>query len=131
MPDINLSQDLQRYAWEISKEYDIRYSLLLAIMYRESGFNITATNYNTDGTYDSGLMQLNDTTRSFLDDYGIVDLMDPYQNIRGGATILRYHLDNNNQNEQCALMAYQYGQAGAQSLFKQNIWTSKAIQRLY
>lgn len=129
--DINLPSDLQKYTWEISEEYNIRYTLLLALMYRESGFKIDAIHHNADGTIDSGLMQLNDTTRPFLSEYGIVDYMDPYQNIQGGAILLRHHLDNNNQNEQCALMAYQYGQTGAQTLFSRNIWSSNAIDKLY
>lgn len=131
MENLKLPYELQEYTWEISEEYNIRYTLLLALMYRESGFNVNAVNHNTDGTTDSGLMQLNDTTRPFLQKHNITDYMNPYQNILGGAILLRHHLDNNNQNEQCALMAYQYGQTGAQSLFKRNVWTSNAINKLY
>lgn len=129
-PEISLSKELQQYTYQISEEYGLRYTLLLSMMYRESGFITDITGVNTDGTVDSGLMGINDTARPFLADFEIYNLLDPYENIRAGAEILTYCFENSGNNEQCALMAYQYGVYGSKKKFEQNIWDSDANRRL-
>lgn len=127
---IPLSKELQRYTYDTCIEQNVRYTMVLAIMRRESGYDINATHYNTNGTMDSGAMQLNDVMRPFLkDQYGIVDLMDPYENIRGGTSFIRYLL--NKYDERSAMMAYQYGEGGMASKHSQGIYTSEAVEKMY
>lgn len=128
--DIKLSPELQKITYSLSQEYGIRYSLILALMFRESGYNIDAYNVNTNGTADHGLMQINDCNAKLMNSHGI-DWDIPEENIEGGCIILKYFLDQNDWDENKALMAYQYGQAGMQKKYEQGIYTSKALDRLY
>lgn len=129
--ELDLSEELQQYTWDIAQEYNVRHTLLLSIMYRESRFQTDATHWNSNGTMDSGLMQINDSCRSFLSNRGIVDLMDPYSNIEAGTILLRYYLDECDDNERMALMSYQYGLTGARNKYSQGITTSSALDLLY
>ena len=60
-PDISipLDHDLQLYIWEQSKQNNLDYNLLLAVIETESNFDPLAFNVNTNGTTDSGLFQIN------------------------------------------------------------------------
>lgn len=109
--DIPLSRELQRYTYQKCREYGLEYEMVLAVMWRESGFQTQAVGYNTNGTRDSGLMQINDVNRRWLlDRHGISDLLDPYQNITAGTAILADYFSKYGENH--ALMAYQYGEQG-------------------
>lgn len=57
--------------------------------------------------------------------------MDPYTNIEAGTILLRYYLDECDNNERMALMSYQYGLTGAKRKYQQGITTSKALDLLY
>lgn len=129
--NIPLSEELQRYTYDLCRESDVRYEMILALMYRESRFQQNATNLNDDGTYDHGLCQINDVTLGFMAERGLTNPYDPYENIKMGVTLLQYHLDNNGGNEQDALMAYQYGATGADLKASQGIFTSDAVELLY
>lgn len=128
--DIKLSPELQKITYNLSQEYGIRYSLILALMFRESGYNVDAYNVNSNGTADHGLMQINDCNAKLMNSHGINwDI--PEENIEGGCIILKYFLDQNDWDENKALMAYQYGQSGMLKKYEQGIYTSKALDRLY
>ena len=130
-PNISLSKDLQYYTWTVADEFDIRYTLLLSLMYRESGFIQDIVGYNKNGTTDSGLMQINSCAEPFMEQIGVTDFLCPEDNIFGGSYLLRYHLDNNNNDEVAALMAYQFGQGGANVQRRKGITTSSEIEKLY
>lgn len=127
---IPMSRELQAYTYKKCEERGIEYELVLAIIWRESNFKINAVHYNTNGTRDNGIMQINDVNRKWLrDDYGITDLMDPYQNIDAGTAMLgrltsKYGVHN-------AMLAYQYGEGGMARKLKQGITTSTAIEKAY
>lgn len=57
--DIKLSRELQEYTYNLCNEYNLSYTMVLALLYQESRFNIYAVNVNTNGTRDEGIAQLN------------------------------------------------------------------------
>lgn len=66
------------------------HGLLLAIAKTESGLNWRAINYNRDGSYDIGVMQINSRHLPRLRKYGITQesLWNPCVNVSVGAFIL-------------------------------------------
>ena len=70
--------------------YGISPDLLHAICKGESSFNPTAVNYNSNGTYDYGLMQINSSWEPKLRKLGISweSLSDPCTNVMVGAWVL-------------------------------------------
>lgn len=96
--DIPLDKDIQKFAWELSEENDIAYDMILAVMYAESRFDESATNNNTNGTTDKGLMQLNSGYHEWQAelagiDYNEFDPYNPYHNITAGIAVLVYYRD--------------------------------------
>lgn len=87
--NIRLSEDLQRYAYNMCKKYAIPYEAFLAMMYVESGYGpnkISATN-------DYGLCQINVSNHAYLRKaLGVSNFLNPYENIKAGAYFLsRYY----------------------------------------
>jgi soluble lytic murein transglycosylase-like protein len=70
--------------------YGIAPRLLRTISKGESNFNPSAVNYNRNGTYDFGLMQINSSWAPTLRKMGISwdDLADPCLNVSVGAWVL-------------------------------------------
>jgi Transglycosylase SLT domain len=87
-------------------QYGVPANLALGIASHESGFNANATNVNTNGTIDYGVMQLNTTTVQTL---GVADPLDPQQNIDAGVGLLAKYLTQYNGNDELALQAYASG----------------------
>jgi len=111
LEQIPLSYELQRYTYDRSAALGLEYELVLALMWRESTFRIEAVGVNRNGTRDSGLMQINDVNRGWLEErHGIYNLMDPFQNIDAGTMILGDLLSRH--EERLALIAYQFGESG-------------------
>jgi len=75
---------------EAGNRYGISPQLLYAISKGESSFNPLAINYNTNGTYDYGLMQINSSWEPALRRLGISwnYLADPCTNVMVGAWVL-------------------------------------------
>lgn len=92
--------------------YGVPPDLALGIAAHESGFNATATNKNTNGTTDWGVMQLNDTTVQTL---GVTDPLDPTQNINAGVQLLAKYLSQYGGDSQKALWAYASGPGAVSS----------------
>lgn len=127
LPGIPLSEELQRFTYTCSQEAGVEYELILAIMWRESRFDVNAVGYNKNGTTDSGIMQINDVNKAWLrDEYGITDLMDPYQNICAGVTMLSMFLKEYDDAE-IALMAYHYGENGMLKKLEQGVTTNNQV----
>ena len=96
----------KRYAEAIvqaAQEYRIEPALLHAVVTVESGYNERAK--SPKGA--SGLMQLMPATAQR---YGVTDIWDPLQNLRGGAKYLRDLLAMFSDNLQLALAAYNAGE---------------------
>ncbi|MCL2856865.1 MAG: transglycosylase SLT domain-containing protein [Oscillospiraceae bacterium] len=111
LEQIPLSYELQRYTFDRAAALEIEYELVLALMWRESTFRIEAIGVNRNGTRDTGLMQINDVNRGWLNErYGIYNLMNPFQNIDAGTLILADLLSR--YGEAQALVGYQFGEFG-------------------
>jgi soluble lytic murein transglycosylase-like protein len=80
---------------EAGTEYGVSPRLLWAMAKVESGFNPTALNYNANGSFDYGVMQINSGWYSTLGIERWVRLNDACFNVKTGAWILsqcvRYH----------------------------------------
>jgi soluble lytic murein transglycosylase-like protein len=73
---------------EAGVEYSINPLILKAIAKVESNFNPRAVNWNKNGTYDFGVMQINSSWYYTLGKDWWMTLGDPCSNIKGGAKIL-------------------------------------------
>jgi len=74
--------------------YKIAPQILKSIAYCESDMNAAAINYNTDGSYDFGVMQINTINEPLLRKSGIKwnSLADPCTNVMVGAWLLSQHI---------------------------------------
>jgi soluble lytic murein transglycosylase-like protein len=102
-PHIVPNQKYDQIVEEVANTYGLDSALLNAIITVESGFNPNAISKNGA----SGLMQL---TPSIAKHYGVVDLLDPVQNLHGGAKYLRDMLILFNNDVSLAVAAYNAGE---------------------
>lgn len=117
---VTFGEDLQEFTYYLSVAYDIDYTLVLAIISKESSFmpdGISSTN-------DYGLMQINACNHEWLtEELGITDFIDPYENIKAGLFILRGLFEKYDSTSK-VLMAYNMGENGASKLWEQGIFES-------
>lgn len=115
---VTFNEDLQEFTYYLSAAYNIDYSLVLAIISKESGF----TPDGISSTNDYGLMQINACNHEWLsEELGITDFLDPYENIKAGLFILRGLFDKYDSASK-VLMAYNMGETGASRLWEQGIF---------
>lgn len=120
--DIKLSKDLQEYTYTKCMDLDMSeyYELVLALMWQESSYNsklISRTN-------DYGLMQINKFNHAWLSkELGITDFLDPYQSIDAGTHVIASLLKKY-EDPHKALMAYNFGEAGARRHWNRGTYTS-------
>ena len=120
--DIPLSKELQLYTYTKCEDLGIGnyYELVLAMMWQESDFKPDTISK----TKDYGLMQINICNHEWLsEELGITDFLDPYQSIDAGTHIIASLLLKY-QDPHKALMAYNYGEAGARSHWNRGTYTS-------
>ncbi len=96
------TKNLDAIFHEASEKYGVSERLLKAIAYTESGFQADAT--SSAGAM--GIMQLMPSTASA---YGVTDPYDAYQNIMGGAAVLKNLLQMFQGNQSLAIAAYNAG----------------------
>jgi len=126
--DIKLSQELQLYTYNRCADLGISeyYELVLAMMWQESDFKpnvISKTN-------DYGLMQINICNHDWLSkELGITDFLDPYQSIDAGTHIIASLLLKY-EDPHKALMAYNYGEAGARNHWNRGTYTSSYSRKI-
>ena len=117
---VTFGEDLQEFTYYLSAAYDIDYTLVLAIISKESAFmpdGISSTN-------DYGLMQINACNHEWLtEELGITDFIDPYENIKAGLFILRGLFEKYDSTSKVQ-MAYNMGENGASKLWEQGIFES-------
>lgn len=106
------TQQIQQMIVDAANSYGVPPSIALGIASHESGFNPNATNLNTNGTTDYGVMQLNSTTVQTL---GVSDPLDPQQNIDAGVSLLAQYLNQYGGNTNLALQAYASGPGSTSS----------------
>lgn len=126
--DIELSAELQAYTYSMCSYYNISefYPLVLAVMKCESNFDAAA--YSSTGDY--GIMQINEINHTWLrEELGIVDFMDPYQNIKAGIYMLSNLLNTYSTTE--ALMCYNMGESGAAQRWAEGVHETDYTDKVY
>lgn len=117
---VNLDADLQRYIIETCEEYTINPSIIIAMCFYESSFNVDAIGDNGTGM---GLMGINPRwCWPEMEKLNCPDMSDPYQNVTVGIDIFAQKLAKYDGNTGMALMSYNAGDAGAHRL-----WFDKGI----
>lgn len=117
---VNLDADLQRYIIETCEKYMINPSIIIAMCFYESSFNIDAIGDNGEGM---GLMGINPRwCWPEMEKLNCPDMRDPYQNVTVGIDIFAQKLAKYDGNTEMALMSYNAGDAGAHRL-----WFDKGI----
>lgn len=122
--EIPLDFDLQCHLITVCEEYGVPYHIALGVIQAESSFTADASN----GTC-FGYMQINKINAEWLSEsIGVTDLTDPYQNLRAGVFILSDLFgDYGDWNK--ALIAYNYGPAGAQKHIFSKGYTTTGYSR--
>lgn len=117
---VNLDADLQRYIIETCEEYMINPSIIIAMCFYESSFNVDAIGDNGECM---GLMGINPRwCWPEMEKLNCPDMRDPYQNVTVGIDIFAQKLAKYDGNTEMALMSYNAGDAGAHRL-----WFDKGI----
>ncbi|MDD4779125.1 MAG: transglycosylase SLT domain-containing protein [Tissierellia bacterium] len=95
--NIPLSEELQKYCYEIAKEHNLGYTLILGLIWTESEFKSEAKCKNQGSSgYSVGLCQINNQYIKWykellnVKDY---DIHDDKQNIKTGIVVLRVYKD--------------------------------------
>lgn len=118
VPDYVLDEYTQQFIFYICKGYNIDWTLVLAVIEKESGGDASLIS----NTNDYGLMQINYCNHEWLNqNLGLSDFLDPYQNIRGGVFILR-KLFEKYEDPELVLMAYNLGEGGAKNMWEQGVY---------
>ena len=123
-PDIPLSEDIQKYAYNKCQESGIDYSIFLGLMRKESSFNPDAVSK----TNDYGLCQINKCNHNWMREvFGSDwDPMNPYDSIDASIFMLsEYTKDYNCDNYHVLLMNYNMGHGNAVECFNSGIYSSK------
>lgn len=109
-----LPEDVQRYAYYMSRQGGVDYSVVLAIIEVESGYRPDMVK----GTGDTGYMQLiGQWHEERMERLGCENLADPYGNIKVGIDFLAEKLEKHEGNYGKALMEFRYGELGARKHF--------------
>ena len=115
-----LDEETQKFTFYLCKGYNIDWTLVMALMQKESSFNadiISSTVYY-------GLMQINKVNHTWLTETIVVtDFLDKEQNIRAGLFVLR-KLFEEYTDPNLVLMAYNMGSNGAETLWNKGIYTT-------
>lgn len=112
-------EEVQKYTYCLCKQYGVEYSLIVAMIERESGYHYDRIG---DDGQSMGYMQIWETAHTDrMERLGVSDLKDPYQNILVGVDFIA-ELIKKYGTVQDALAAYNYGEKGAYT----NLW-SKGI----
>lgn len=116
--DVPLDTDIQDELFALCEEYDLDPALVLAIIEVESGFDADVIS----STNDYGLMQINRSNFEWLaEDLGIVDFLEPTQNLRAGCYILYQCLQMTDGATSKALMVCNMGLTAASELWDKGI----------
>lgn len=127
LQDVPLDAALQRYIFELCEEYNISNLLVLAMIQVESYFTPDLISV----TDDYGLMQINTCNHKWLSNkLGIVDFLDPEQNILAGAYLISEYL-HEFEDVHKALMVYNMGRAGAARAWRRGVTETSYSNRIY
>lgn len=125
--NVPLSKEVQDYIFELAEEYHVDSSLIFAMIEIESDFEIGLVSR----TNDYGLMQINKCNHKRLQEkFGIVDFLDPKQNILAGTHMISGHLEANNGDYTKALMCYNMGAYGARKAWAKGITSTSYTKKV-
>lgn len=129
---IDLSKEIQYFLWEQSLFHGLDYEMLLALIFHESSFRTDIVSYNTNGTYDTGLMQVNSGNQELLEsNLGVLNLMCPYDNIQAATWYIAYVRDKYNPVDMHhLLMMYNMGPTGARRARENGNLTSQFSRKI-
>lgn len=117
--DVPLESDLQDLIFDLCKDRGIDPAIIVAMIYRESGFNSGAIG---DGGNSLGLMQIQPRWNGArMNELNCPDLLDPYQNVKVGIDCFADYVDQSGSIE-WSLMAYNGGPS-----YASNLWNSGQI----
>ena len=109
--NVPLDADLQLFVIDLCEEHSVDPAIIFGVICRESGFDADASGDNGNSL---GLMQIQPRWNAErMNDLGVTDLLDPFQNVTVGVDILAELLGVYGGNVEMALMAYNAGQTGA------------------
>ena len=129
MAEIPLDKDLQLYTYNLCQEKQVDYDLVLAVMWNESRFNANALNYNTNGTYDHGIMQINDIMKDYaLESCKVKDLNNTKDNILVGTTRLSEMVQKYGESQ--GLIAYGLGENGMEKLNRKGKYSTQSSRNV-
>lgn len=121
-PRINciLDNETQQMILEKSEMFDVDFAFIMAVIFRESSFRSDIISNSND----YGLMQINEINHEWLyDELGIVNFLDPEQNVTAGVYMLSDLFDKY-ENPTLVLMAYNMGETGAKRLWDKGIYST-------
>ncbi|MDD2376153.1 MAG: transglycosylase SLT domain-containing protein [Clostridia bacterium] len=129
--NIKLPVDQQQYAYSMCQNYGIQYELLLAVIYKESGYNPNSIG----GGNSYGLCQIHISNHTNLRNrLGISDFLDPYDNIKAGAYMLSLYMNSGRKAsseaatiEVYALNSYNMGEGN----YFSNCYSQGIVDRSY
>lgn len=124
--DCALDERTQEFVFYICQGYNIDWTLVMALMQKESSFrsNIISS------TDDYGLMQINKCNHEWLEEtIGVTDFLDKEQNIRAGVFVLR-KLFEEYTDPNLVLMAYNMGSTGAEKLWNKGIYSTPYVDEI-
>lgn len=109
---VPLDTEIQIQAIDWSEEYEVPYSMVLAVIEAESSFDVDAVNKTC-----YGYMQINSILQDWLyEEIGVYDITDPLQNIHAGIFILGdFYSKYGDWNQ--VLMCYNAGEQGAKEYY--------------
>lgn len=114
-----LPEEVQIYTYCLCKQEGVRYALILAVIEHESGYKYDCIGDDGESFGYMQIMQKFHEDR--MEEMGVADLLNPYQNIRLGVSIMKELIDKYGMIQD-ALAVYNYGATGA----KEHLW-SKGI----
>ncbi len=121
MRTVPLSVELQKHVFNVSREYGLDWSLVMAVIQQESRYDV----YAQSAGGDFGLMQINEINHPELSiRLGIHDFLDPKENVRAGCYMLRDLFEKYGDAHK-VLMAYHMGESGAAACWEQGITESQ------
>lgn len=131
---VSLSKELQQYIYNLVKAEglgeDFNQALIFAIIENESHFNANSVNYNSNGTTDSGLMQINSCHEGSYSAFGVTDIMNPEQNLQMGIRMIGGHIRNNGGNVAKGLMSYHFGSGEANRRWSKGIHSDSYVTNI-
>lgn len=115
---------VQVYLWEVCKEKNLNYYLVVALIEHESHYKYDCLG---DRGNSFGYMQIYQKYHiDRMEKEQVADLMDPYGNLRVGTTFLQeLYKDHGSDGDHCVLMVYNMGAGGASRCWKKGIYSSK------